>query len=299
MLISYGLFALFAVPFWILPEGIKHPLYSIVIGVGMWTPAVASIILAKFVEKTSWRTRVGLRFRGKWKRILIWTPLAALIVLAVHVITALVMVLRGVPGDLTGRTWLRLTVQQLSEQAGMPASPLQAIIFMAMIMIAGFLVTSVMTLGEEIGWRGWLWPALKPLGTLRGAFVGGIIWSLWHLPIVLIGHNYAGQPRYLAVLMFLLPCIAMTLLFGAITDRAAGNPIPAAAAHGAMNSWFGVVLGFISTTDTPGSVNLFIDTPLGLIGVVILFVAGILVAGPRNLFAAKPAAAPVVRPESS
>lgn len=28
--------------------------------------------------------------------------------------------------------------------------------------------------------------------------------------------------------MFLLPCIAMTLLFGMITDRAAGSPLPAA-----------------------------------------------------------------------
>ena len=48
--IAYGLFALGALPFWFLPEGIAHPLFTPVIAVGMLAPAVASVILAKGVE---------------------------------------------------------------------------------------------------------------------------------------------------------------------------------------------------------------------------------------------------------
>lgn len=282
MLISYGLFALFAAPFWVLPGGVRHPSYSLVIGAGMWTPAIASVILAKGVEKTSWRTRVGLRFRGRWRSLLLWTLVAVGVVMAVHVVTAVAMILRGVPGDLTGGTWMRIVLEQMSAASGSPVGPAQAVGLVALTAVAGLLVTCVLALGEEIGWRGWLWPALRPLGRLRAAAAGGVIWAMWHLPIVLIGHNYTGAPRHLAVAMFILPCIAMTLLFGALTDRADGNPLPAAAAHGTMNSQFGTVLAIVATTQTPAAMNLFIDTPLGIIGVVALLVAG-LVLGMRGL----------------
>lgn len=279
MLISYGLFALFAAPFWVLPGGVGHPRYNLVIGIGMWTPAIASLIVAKLVEKTSWRTRVGLRFRGKWGRVLLWSVLAVLIVWAVHFISTAIMVLRGVPGDLTGGTWLSGTIQTLSESTGAPVSATQAIITTFLGALMGLLITSVLALGEEIGWRGWLWPALKPLGTLRAAVVGGIIWSLWHLPIVLIGHNYAGHNRMVAVLIFILPCIGMSLLFGAITDRAGGNPIPAAFAHGAFNAQFGLIVMIMSAPGTE-TANLLIDTSLGVTGAVVLFLVGLLVALP-------------------
>lgn len=277
MLISYGLFALFAAPFWFLAGGVGHPLYSWVIGVGMWTPAIASIIMAKGVEKTSWRTRVGLRFRGRWKQLLVWTPLALLVIITLHAITAVLMVLRGVPGDLTGATWMQISTEAISEAAGMDVGP--PVVFLSLLVgaVAGLVVTSVFALGEEIGWRGWLWPALRPLGRIGGSVVGGVIWSLWHLPIVLIGHNYPGSPRILAVLMFLLPCIAMTFLFGALTDRASGNPIPAGLAHGAMNSLFGKVLAIVATVETPAAMNLFIDTPLGIIGVLVTLALGALI----------------------
>lgn len=275
--IAYALFAIAAIPFWFLPGGITHPLFTWVIGAGMWSPAIASVILAKGVEKTSWRTRVGLRFRGRWRRILLWIPLAVLIILLVQVLCALLTVLRGVPGDLSGVTWARTIAQLLTQQTGQQFTPALAATLMIASTILGIVVTVLFTLGEEIGWRGWLWPALKPLGRVRAAIVGGAIWSLWHLPIVLIGFNYAGAPRAAAVAMFLLPCMAMTLLFGGITDRCLGNPIPAAFGHATLNSTSALTYGIISTAQTAPHLNVLIDTSLGLIGVVVLTLAAVAV----------------------
>jgi len=192
----------------------------------MWAPAVASLIMAKGVERVSWRTRVGLRFRGRWARILAWMPLGLVLVIAILLLSELVAAVRGVPMDLTGRTWLETGMAQVAEQTGQEIPGLVLVLITAATVIAGLVVTMLATLGEEIGWRGWLWPALTPLGRVPAAIVGGIIWSLWHLPVVLIGYNYPGADRAAAVAMFLLPCIAMTLLFGALTDRAAGSPCP-------------------------------------------------------------------------
>jgi membrane protease YdiL (CAAX protease family) len=275
MAISCAVLALAALPFWLLPEGIGHPLYSWVIGLGMFGPAIASAVLAKCVERTSWRTRVGLRFRGRWTRLLLWSPLAVLVVVALHAIAALIMVLRGVPGDLTGRTWYESGQAAYVEALGTEVHPAVLVLSVLLIAAAGLAVTSVSALGEEIGWRGWLWPALKPLGIVPGAVVGGVLWSLWHLPIMLIGHNYPGSPRPAAIAMFVLPCIAMTLLFGALTERAGGNPIPAALAHGAVNSLGGSIIVLVATAETTAAMSLYVDTLLGVTGAALMAATGL------------------------
>ncbi len=283
MVISYGLFALVAAPFWFLPGGIAHPAFTLVIAVGMWTPAAASLIMAKRVERVSWRTRVGLRFRGRWARILTWTPLGLVLVVAILLLCELVAAVRGVPKDLTGRTWLETGMAQFAEQTGQEVPAIALVLITAATVVAGLLVTMLATLGEEIGWRGWLWPALTPLGRLRAALVGGIIWSLWHLPVVLIGYNYPGADRAAAVAMFLLPCIAMTLLFGALTDRAGGSPLPAALAHAGINTLFGVLLGVTATTQTMAHYSHFLDGPLGITGVILMIaIGGVLLLGRRE-----------------
>lgn len=270
---SYGLFALCSLPFWFLPGGISHPLFTPVIAVGMLAPALASVILAKGVERTSWRTRVGLRFRGRWRALLAWGPLALVLTLALGLLGAVLMVLRGVPGDLTGRTWLALATEQLSTAAGTEIPAAAAAAAMLATVAIGIAITTVFALGEEIGWRGWLWPALKPLGTIRASVLGGIIWSLWHLPVVLIGYNYVGQPRAAAVAMFLLPCIAMSLLYNGLTERAGGNPIPAAIAHATNNSATPALIGLVSTTATAEAMNPFVDNASGIVGVALLLLA--------------------------
>lgn len=282
MLLSYGLFLPFAAPFWFLDGGIHHPLYVPVIAVGMWMPAVASLILAKRVEKTSWRTRVGLRFRGRGKRLLVWIPLALVVTAAIQVLCAVIMVLRGVPGDLSLRTGITLYAETLSQQTQTDIPVGIAAALLAVNAVFGLVVTLLFTLGEEIGWRGWLWPALKPLGRVRAAVVGGAIWSFWHLPIVLIGHNYPGWNRAAALAMFLPACMAMFWLFGAFTDRAAGNPIPAAVAHAVVNSWGTIAIILVSTAATGAAVNLGLDTMVGLTGIVLLVIAGIVIMPRRR-----------------
>src|SRR5699024_4323459 len=127
--VAYGLFAAFAAPFWMLEGGIAHPLYSTVIGAGMFAPTIASVVVAKFVDRTSWRDAVGLRFRGRWRRILLWAPLGLLLMLAINAATAVLMVLRGVPGDLTGGTWAaEVTRSMAAGGADLPAAAAVSIV---------------------------------------------------------------------------------------------------------------------------------------------------------------------------
>jgi membrane protease YdiL (CAAX protease family) len=49
------------------------------------------------------------------------------------------------------------------------------------------LLESILGFGEEYGWRGYLLPRLMPLGEIPATLILGLIWSLWHFPVVLAG----------------------------------------------------------------------------------------------------------------
>lgn len=276
MAVAYAGMALLALPFWFLEGGIRHPLYVPVIALAMFTPTLGSVVAIKVVERGSWVRGAGLRFRGRGRRLTGWSLLGLVIVLAINIASVVVMVLRGVPGDLTGRTWLDEATRQFAAQ-GQVLPPAAVIGVVLVSSLVGLVTTAVPALGEEIGWRGFLWQRLKPLGFTGAVTVGGVIWSLWHLPIVLIGHNYPGMPRPFAIGMFLVACVSMNFLFGAITERSAGNPLPAAVAHSTLNSLLGVCLSLAATRETAAAINWYLDLPTGLAGIVLFTVAGYLV----------------------
>ena len=63
-------------------------------------------------------------------------------------------------------------------------------------------------LGEEIGWRGFLAPYLVGrLGFTAGAVLTGLIWTAWHLPILLFADYNSGTPWW-----FALPCFAVMVV---------------------------------------------------------------------------------------
>jgi membrane protease YdiL (CAAX protease family) len=55
-------------------------------------------------------------------------------------------------------------------------------------------VGTALAFGEEFGWRGYLLPRLLPLGEVKAAIIVGLIWGPWHLPVLIVGLNYPGEP---------------------------------------------------------------------------------------------------------
>jgi uncharacterized protein len=77
--------------------------------------------------------------------------------------------------------------------AAIPPMTLLGSTFLNTIIIGPFLGL-IITFGEEYGWRGYLQSELVHLGRIRGVGLLGIIWGVWHWPIILMGYNYPGQP---------------------------------------------------------------------------------------------------------
>lgn len=77
--------------------------------------------------------------------------------------------------------------------------PKELLFLLPLSVIASTFIFSFGALGEEIGWRGYLYPKLEELfGTTKAVIIGGIIWGVWHFPATYAGHNfghdYIGEP---------------------------------------------------------------------------------------------------------
>ncbi|HOM67422.1 MAG TPA: CPBP family intramembrane metalloprotease [Brevefilum fermentans] len=118
--------------------------------------------------------------------------------------------------------------------------------------------------GEEFGWRGYLLPKLLPLGGRKASLITGVIWGVWHWPLILMGYNYGsdyfGAP-FLGPLAMAWFCVVAGIVFG-WTSIKADSIWPAVIGHGALNGI--AALGLLFVQGEPNA--LLGPTPVGLIG---------------------------------
>ena len=130
------------------------------------------------------------------------------------------------------------------------------------------LINMGFAIGEEAGWRGVMYPALKRrLGTARVRIAGGVIWGIWHWPIMLLagyeyGSTYWGAP-VTGPLLFCVIASAMGILLDVLYEKTDCIWMPALC-HGAINAFAGVPTLVLN----PAYVNGLLLGPLmvGLIG---------------------------------
>jgi membrane protease YdiL (CAAX protease family) len=75
------------------------------------------------------------------------------------------------------------------------------------ILIGPFIGLTI-TFGEEYGWRGYLQTELIRMGRIKGVLLVGVIWGVWHAPVILMGYNYPDQP-VLGILLMTIYCICL------------------------------------------------------------------------------------------
>ena len=140
-------------------------------------------------------------------------------------------------------------------------------VFQGILMLLAPLLNLVACFGEEWGWRGYLLPKVSArMKFLPTILLTGIIWGLWHAPIIVSGHNYGtGYPGYpwAGIVAMCLFCIVVGTLFSYITLRTK-SCWPAIFAHGMLNGTASIGVLFLAN---PMSYARFVGpVPTGIIG---------------------------------
>ncbi len=129
----------------------------------------------------------------------------------------------------------------------------------------------IFTFGEEFGWRGYLLPRLALLGGIPAAIITGVIWGLWHAPLIVQdGFNYPGHP-WLGVVMMVVFTVPLGMVFAWLRFRS-GSVWPPTLAHAALNAQAGFGIIFLSRADP------LLGAPIGLIALIPMIVFAIWLA---------------------
>lgn len=239
---------------------------QLTVGLGMFCPAIGALVTWLICRKKQpFDIPIRPRFRGNGKYYaLAWFAPTAFAVLG----GVLYFLIFPAQFD-TGMGY----VKELSAAQGAVLTQQQLVLSMVMQVVMAIGIAPLLNLlngaGEEIGWRGLLYPALREkLSPTAACLVGGVIWGLWHAPLTMRGHNYGldypGFP-WLGIVVMCVFCIALGTLLHLLTEKT-GSIWPAALAHGAINAIGGIPLLFLSSTTT-GS-RLLGPAPSGLLGVL-------------------------------
>jgi membrane protease YdiL (CAAX protease family) len=99
----------------------------------------------------------------------------------------------------------------------------------------GTVVSCLSAFGEEVGWRGYMLTRLITAGVPRPVLVSGLIWALWHVPLILSGQYAAGSQPRLSAMLFVIGIVAAAYL-AAYLRLQSGSVWPAVITHGAWNA---------------------------------------------------------------
>jgi membrane protease YdiL (CAAX protease family) len=279
LVLALGLSWLVALPLWLSGDGLANPFLGLIAIAMMYTPAIAALVVVFFVQKPR-PQRIG-EYLGLWpltpaKRV-VWLTVFGLFGAAMLVIvTTLVAGALGlVDLDLVGFSDFAALIAAASPtEIPIPVGALVAVQILSIPV--GALINSLASVGEEVGWRGWLLPSLMPLGTWPALLLTGVIWGLWHSPLILLGYNFA-QPSLFGVALMTTGCVMLGILLGWLRLRS-GSVWPAVVAHGAFNA----AAGFLSLVIAAGAVaDPAVVGPLGVVawGVMAAVILVLLVTG--------------------
>ncbi len=180
--------------------------FTVIIAVGyMPAPAYATLILQKLVYRGSLKP-YGFTLKNISLRWLLITTVgfAWFIVLGTFLVIGILGNVFGVALfgriDFSEAAFIQqVTIFTRGAMGSMPPHlpiPPVAIFLLSLVQstIAGFTFSLPFTFGEELGWRGLLLRETQTAGFLKSNLFIGVVWGLWHAPIIVQGHNYPGHP---------------------------------------------------------------------------------------------------------
>ena len=226
ILLSYGITWFL----WGLSIALKNPVLLISsTTLAMWIPAL-SVLLTFMINKEPFPLREELKFRGK---PVYW--LIAWLLPAVFAIAGLLVYYLVFRNEFSLQNSIAV---QVPEGSGL--SPMMVVLIqLGQAVTFAPAVNALLAIGEEIGWRGFLYPALKERGgVLKAHLLTALFWAVWHTPLNMTGYNYGtaypGFP-FTGVLAMFVFCFSIGIFLSYLYEKTGSIWLPAVM-HGAINA---------------------------------------------------------------
>lgn len=146
------------------------------------------------------------------------------------------------------------------------------------ILFVLFISSIITATGEEIGWRGFLLPKMSELWNVRIAVVvSGLIWAIWHFPLMIAGLYKPGTPLWYQLTIFTTEVIAITAIMAVIRLKSK-SVWPAIILHASHNYFDQVIFSPL----TIGEKSAYIVGETGIITAAIIVLVALFVIWKKN-----------------
>jgi len=212
----------------------------------MWCPALAAFATLRLNRRSlsdlGWKWPATKYALMSWYIPLLYTGIAYLIVWACG--------LGGFPNH--------EFVATVTTRMGLRVSPVVSVIIYVLLAGSFGMADGISSaLGEEIGWRGFLVPELsKTMGFTSTALISGIVWSLWHYPILIFADYNSGTATWYALSCFTVMVIATSFVFAWLRLKS-GSLWTGALLHASHNLYIQII--FTRLTGNTGKTAWYID----------------------------------------
>lgn len=240
----------------------RNPL---LVPLGMCTPMFSAIV----VQKLTRRPVLGIDGLGfRLGRLCYWvlTPASCVVLVILSFLLSYLIT----PGLLASGSEIDANTGKLRLPVADLGLPLTLVIAFGLTLFIGPVLNLPIFLGEEVGWRGFLNPRLIALLGRPGLLLGGAVWAVWHLPVILLGHNYPHHP-WLGLWLWIPICVCLNIFLEA-ARQASGSIFPPALAHGIINQTAMLIL-LVYTRDS--DYEELLHGPAGLSGLLVLILPAI------------------------
>jgi membrane protease YdiL (CAAX protease family) len=214
--IAFGLaWAIWEIPFLIgLVAG--SGAFQLIILIGAFAPALAAIIVRKFVERSGFAD-AGLAIEPDQ-----WRYYVAAVVIPIAVVAFVVIA---------------------APRFGLSPSTSSGALVRAPGLLAFSLIAAPILWGEEFGWRSYLQIRLFPERPLVAAIATGLIWGVWHYPLLIRMPELPLHP-YATLILFPVGTVLYSIVFGWLRLRSA-SVWPSSLAHSAFNNFRSPIIGLL------------------------------------------------------
>jgi membrane protease YdiL (CAAX protease family) len=215
-------------------------LFQFVLLAGAFIPAIAAIIVRKWITREGF-SDAGLQFnfRKNWKYYVFAGYILPIVVLGSIVgLAALFGLSRP---DFSMHRSLAVLMPQVTLPS-QQMTPGMWVIGMLQLMLISIPIGALVTWGEEFGWRSYLQIRLFAERPILAAVVTGLIWGLWHYPIIFLGYEHYENIGA-GLVVFPVCTILLSIIFGWLRMKT-GSIWSCSIAHGATNS-FGASLALL------------------------------------------------------
>ncbi|MDS0528077.1 CPBP family intramembrane metalloprotease [Clostridium sp. SHJSY1] len=228
---------------------------DIILALQQVTPLLATIILIVLFPKDKLYKLIGIKKIGKIRYYLL-ALLMPTLVLFISYFIGWELGFFKFGGQTENATFDFITIMKFIKILAINDS----------IYLLNFPIVCIWAIGEEIGWRGFLQPQLiKNLGIKKGIIVTGIVWAVWHYPLIFGANYYENGNTLFNTILFSVTVVGMAIFIGYLTYKTE-SVWPAVIFHTKSNLTWQICSGmFISSN--PNSI--YISGEAGIVNVIL------------------------------